>query len=106
MANVLWNLGYDVTSGGQHSAFSTLTEAFEIGNILPGATTTQFHLKKTGDPQLVTFHGNFVVNGGVIQSGTITGFDAYYDNPTNHMIEASATRSTTRRSSKPFRPTS
>ena len=57
------------------------------GVILPSATSTQFHLKD--GQNLITFKGNFVVNGGVIQSGTITGFDAYYGNPTNHLIEAS-----------------
>jgi hypothetical protein len=84
---VIWNLGYDFTNGGQHSGWGVLNNAFDAGAILPGATSTQFHLKD--GQNLITFKGNFVVNGGVVQSGTITGFDAYYGNSTNHLIEAS-----------------
>lgn len=81
---VTWTLGRDSTSGQDHTGMGVLTEAFENGSILPGASATQFHLKS--GPNLVTFRGNFVENGGIVQSGTITGFDAYYDNSNNHLI--------------------
>ena len=40
-------------------------------------------------PNVVIFHGDFDVIGGVIQSGTITGFDVSYYTLANRLIEAS-----------------
>ena len=86
MSNVVWNLGIDFAGGGQHFAYSVLYKLFEKAAITnPSATS---FLMKDG-LNIAIFHGSFVLNGNVIQSGTITGFDVYYDTPTSHLAAAS-----------------
>jgi hypothetical protein len=86
---VVWNLESDLAFNGQNNGWSVLSDAFDDGAI-EGGSATQFHLKDQVNPQnVVTFYGNFVVTGmGLIVSGTITGFDAFFDNPSNRLIEA------------------
>ncbi len=86
MSDVVWNLGIDF-SGGQNIGSGILFfEAFEKA-IVTNGSATQF-LMKDG-LNVVIFHGAFVASNGMIQSGTITGFDVYYDTSQNHLVAAS-----------------
>jgi Ca2+-binding RTX toxin-like protein len=84
MVNVVWNLLYDNVN--QKNWSDVFGPVILNGAILPGAIATQFHLQD-GDYK-ATFQGNFVVNSGVIQSGTITGFDLFFKNPAGHVLDA------------------
>ena len=86
MSNVVWNLGTDFAGGGQHFAHSVLYKLFEKA-LISNPSATSF-LMKDG-LNIAIFHGSFVLNGNVIQSGTITGFDVYYDTPSSHLVAAS-----------------
>ena len=78
---------YDFSGSGKQGA-GVFFDALQGGVVL-GGSTTQFHVKDAPNGlNLLTFHGTFIANNGVIQSGTITGFDAYYT-PANHLLETS-----------------
>jgi Ca2+-binding RTX toxin-like protein len=74
MANVTWVLGYDSVNG---KTWSDVFAPLFINGVVQPAIPTLFHILDGSNKG--TFHGNFVVNGsGVIQSGTITGFELYF----------------------------
>jgi len=84
---VVWNYSPDLAFGGQNTGYSVLTDALDNGTI-EGGTTTLFHIKD--GQNIATFHGNFVLTGmGLIVSGMITGFEVFFDNPSNKLLAAS-----------------
>ena len=86
---VIWNYSPDLAFGGQNTGYPVLTDAFDNGAII-GGSATQFYLKDQVSPQnIVFFHGNFVTSNGLIVSGTITGFDVFFDNPSNKLLATS-----------------